>query len=47
MPKNRKGVHSKRVNLEVEIVLEFVGFLKQTYNFEEMFGTEVAQASAL
>lgn len=48
MPENRKGMHkewhSKRVNLEVEIVLEFVGFLKQTYNFEEMFGTEVAQA---
>ena len=35
MPENRKGMHkewhSKRVNLEVEIVLEFVGFLNQAY----------------
>lgn len=48
MPKNRKGMHkewhSKRVDYCVEIVLTYVDFLAQTYNFENAFGSEVAEA---
>lgn len=48
MSKNRKGMHkewhSKRINYEVSVILEFLEFLKQTYDFEKMFGSEVAQA---
>ncbi len=47
MSKNRKGMHkewhSKRVNLEIEIILSFISFLEQTYDFENAFGSEVAQ----
>ncbi len=48
MPKNRKGMHkewhSRRVDYRVEVILNFVEFLEQTYDFEKAFGSEVAQA---
>ncbi len=48
MPKNRKGMHkewhSKRIDYRIEVILSFVDFLERTYDFEEMFGSEVEQA---
>lgn len=48
MSKNRKGMHkewhSKRIDYDIEMIFDFLKFLGQTYNFEETFGPEVAQA---
>lgn len=47
MPKNRKGMHkewhSKRIDYRIEVILNFVEFLEQTYDLEKWFGSEVAQ----
>lgn len=48
MSKNRKGMHkewhTKRIDDCIDVVLQLLDFLEQTYNLEKAFGLEVAEA---
>lgn len=48
MPKNRKGMHkewhSKRVDDRIDVALQLLEFLEQSYNLNKAFGLEVAEA---
>ena len=45
MSKNREGMHkewhTKRINLQIEIVIEYIEMLFATYDWKQQFGDEV------
>lgn len=48
MPKNRKGMHkewhSKRLDYQLQVILNFLKFVNETYDLERLYGPDVAQA---